>query len=90
MDTIITCLKQLAQSRYGADVEPILSRPDEQFGDFSTNVAMQLAARTGKNPREIASELAAALKEELGGEVTDVSVAGPGFINVTVSDLSLF
>ena len=61
-----------------------LTRPDPKFGDFATNVALQLAKPLGKNPREIAEAIA----EELRGheELSEVSVAGPGFINVTLSD----
>ena len=60
-----------------------LTRPDPKFGDFATNVALQLAKPLGKNPREIAEAIA----EELRGheELSEVSVAGPGFINVTSS-----
>lgn len=60
-----------------------LSRPDVQFGDFSTNVAMQLAKPLAKSPRYIADQLAEKLRA--GNDFTEVSVAGPGFINVRVS-----
>ncbi|MDZ7785917.1 MAG: arginine--tRNA ligase [Candidatus Saccharibacteria bacterium] len=69
---------------FNADVQPIVSRPDEQFGDYACNVAMQLAKELGQNPREIA----AALREKL--QVVDgvkhVEIAGPGFINIFVED----
>lgn len=64
-----------------------LSRPDSQFGDFATNVAMQLTKTLGKNPREIAEQLAEKLRET--GEFSEVSIAGPGFINLRVQDSSL-
>jgi arginyl-tRNA synthetase len=72
---------------YGVDVVPELSRPDEQFGDFSTNVALKLAGQLGQNPREVA--------EALGAELTthkllsEVTVAGPGFLNFWLSDGAL-
>jgi len=66
-----------------------LTRPDERFGGYATNVALQLSGRLGKNPREVAEALAGALGEALGGEATEVSVAGPGFINVTLSDATI-
>ncbi|TAL14287.1 arginine--tRNA ligase [Patescibacteria group bacterium] len=70
---------------YGAvDVEPKLTRPDAQFGDYSTNVAMQLAASLGKNPREIAEQLAITLRGY--DEFKQVDVAGPGFLNIWLSD----
>jgi arginyl-tRNA synthetase len=55
----------------------------ERFGDYTTNVAMQFASTLKKNPREIAKALAAHLKET--DFFTSVEVAGPGFINFTLS-----
>ena len=71
----------------GATVE--LSRPDERFGDFSTNVALQLSKQVGKNPREIAELLAVKIRENLAEKVSTVSVAGPGFLNLTLTDPTL-
>lgn len=55
------------------------------FGDYATNAAMVAAKQLGKNPRELAEELASAIKIELGGHVAKVEVAGPGFINIALS-----
>lgn len=57
---------------------------NRDFGDFATNVAMVLSKELKKNPREIADLLCPYIKEI--PEITDVSVAGPGFINMNVSD----
>ncbi|CUS76397.1 arginyl-tRNA synthetase [Candidatus Kryptonium thompsonii] len=53
---------------------------NEQFGDFATNIAMLIAKKVGKAPREIAGEIVANLdiEPEL---IEKVEVAGPGFIN---------
>lgn len=61
-----------------------LSRPDPKFGDFASNIAMQLAKPLGQNPREIAEKLASALRET--GDFSQVSIAGPGFINLKIKD----
>ncbi|MGH7194884.1 MAG: arginine--tRNA ligase, partial [Candidatus Saccharimonadales bacterium] len=74
---------------FGDDVDVELTRPEEQFGDFSTNVALQLAPKLGRKPRDIADELADKLREALAPEVDEVSIAGPGFINLRLSDASL-
>ncbi len=74
---------------FGADVAVELTRPDEQFGDYATNVALQLSKQVGKNPREIAEALSARLRDTAGDTVVEVSVAGPGFINLKVSDAVL-
>ena len=59
-----------------------LERPARaEHGDFSTNVALALAKRAGRNPRDIAAELAAALTAAPPPHVEAVEVAGPGFVN---------
>ena len=60
----------------------------ERFGDYTTNVAMQFASTLKKNPREIAQALAERLKET--PFFTSVEVAGPGFINFTLSPETWF
>ena len=83
IDCVIT-LKKIIDKLYQQQVDVQLTRPDPKFGDFATNAALQLAKPLCKNPREIAEAIA----EELRGrqEFSEVSVAGPGFINVTLSD----
>lgn len=80
MDTKIA---QLVADEFDMNVIVTLTRPEPQFGDYATNVAMQLAGRVGKPPREIAERLAEKLRET--GEFEQVEVAGPGFINLTLS-----
>ena len=55
-----------------------------EFGDFSTNAAMVLAKSLKKNPRQIAEILMTNIQSL--SFVKDVSIAGPGFININVSD----
>ncbi|MFZ5749146.1 MAG: arginine--tRNA ligase [Pseudomonadota bacterium] len=57
---------------------------DASHGDLATNAAMVLAKGAGAKPRELADKIAAEL-EKLD-EVASVSVAGPGFINLTLTD----
>jgi arginyl-tRNA synthetase len=76
-------LQDITQRLYGVEVDPKLSRPDPQFGDYATNIALQLAKPLGKNPREVAEEIAGALRET--SDFSEVTVAGPGFINVRIS-----
>ena len=60
----------------------------EGHGDFVTPVAMRLAKLTKRNPREIAEEIAGAVRaagEQMGGSIDRVEVAGPGFINIFLS-----
>lgn len=53
-----------------------------EFGDLSTNAALLLAKQAGKPPRELASRIAARLKE-ICPLISNVEVAGPGFCNFT-------
>ncbi len=83
--SIAAAVQQLFESTVPIE----LTRPEEQFGDYATNVALQLSKQVGKNPREIAEQLAVKLRESLADQVSDVSVAGPGFINLKLTDQTL-
>src|SRR5687768_14469488 len=89
MQTLQHTLASVIRDVFSVDIQPELTRPDEQFGDYATNAAMQLAGRLRRNPREVAEELALKLREALGDQVRDVTIAGPGFINITLSDAEL-
>jgi arginyl-tRNA synthetase len=66
---------------------PSLERPPKpEFGDYSTNAAMLLAPMMGEQPRGIAERLAAELEDRLGERLAKVEVAGPGFLNLFLSD----
>ena len=59
-------------------------RPD--FGDYSTNAALLLAPAVGTQPREVAERLGGALAAQLGDQLVRFEVAGPGFLNLFLSD----
>lgn len=62
----------------------VVERPkNRDHGDWSSNIALQLAKPAGMPPRELADGLAAQLRENPGIERVDV--AGPGFLNITLS-----
>jgi arginyl-tRNA synthetase len=77
------------QTLYGIEVAIELTRPEEQFGDFATNVALQLAKQVGKSPRDVGAELAEKLKAELRDSVAEITIAGPGFLNLRLNDQAL-
>jgi arginyl-tRNA synthetase len=71
------------------EVDPDLQRPkNAEHGDFATNLALQLAKRVGRKPREVAEAIVAALPKSAGIERADI--AGPGFVNFTLSRASRF
>lgn len=87
MQELRSALKSAVKELFNEDIEPELSRPEEQFGDCSTNIAMQLAAKAGKPPREIAEALAAKLQDS--GMVAKAEIAGPGFINIYLTSQAI-
>jgi len=87
MDAIIIVIQEIIKQLFDVEQSVQLSRPDPQFGDYASNVAMQLAKQLNKNPREIAEQLAEKLRTT--GSFSEVSIAGPGFINLRVSAQSL-
>ena len=65
-----------------------VERPrSREHGDWATNVAMQLAKRAGRNPRELGELLAARIAAHDG--VEEAEVAGPGFVNIRLSAASV-
>ena len=71
-------------SIHADDLEPQLERTrDSKHGDFTSNVALRIAKKLSRAPREIAAEIVAALPES--DLVQKAEVAGPGFINFTLA-----
>ena len=67
----------------GVPTQVTVERPRQKgHGDYATNVAMQLAKKAGTNPRAFAELVAERLRAADG--VSEVEVAGPGFLNVSV------
>lgn len=60
----------------------VVPATDPKFGDYQCNDALKLAKQMKMNPREVASRVAANLTE---GPFDKVEIAGPGFLNLTVS-----
>ncbi len=69
----------------GMNLGPVAVEPprDPSHGDIATNAALVLAKPAGQNPRAIAQLIAPAL--EARDEIAEVSVAGPGFINMRLT-----
>lgn len=82
-----TTIAEVIKERFALDIVPELSRPEPQFGDVATNVALKVAGMAGKKPRDVAEVLAKSLREI--DDLIEVSVAGPGFINLRFNDAAL-
>jgi arginyl-tRNA synthetase len=57
---------------------------NRDHGDYATNAALQLAKPAGRPPREVAEVIAVRLRESTS--VESVDIAGPGFLNITLSN----
>ena len=84
MNSVSESIRKIVKDLFGMDYDVNLSRPDPQFGDFATNIAMQLAKPLGKKPREIAEQLATEIRKST--IFSEVTIAGPGFINLRIKD----
>lgn len=86
-DEIVVKIKSVCEELYSLDVDIELDRPDEKFGDFSCNIALKLASDLKESPRSIAEKIAENLRRT--GEFKEISIAGPGFINIFLTDSQL-
>jgi arginyl-tRNA synthetase len=87
MQELQQVIAKAAKDIYGQNVEVELTRPDEKFGDYATNVALKIASKTGDNPRQVAQKIIEQIAEL--PILSKVESAGPGFINFTISDDAL-
>jgi arginyl-tRNA synthetase len=71
----------------GPKSRPTLERPRQaDHGDYATNAAMLLAPVLKAPPRDVAGRLAEELQQGLGASVERIEVAGPGFLNLFLTD----
>ncbi len=86
-DAVDAASGAVAGTNGGTRPRATLERPKKAgFGDYATNAAMLLAPAAGAPPREVAGRLAAELETRLGAALDRVEVAGPGFLNLFLSD----
>ena len=90
LDTLSDAFAAAIKQATGLDADPLVApAQNRDFGDYQSNAAMglakRLAAETGEkaNPRALAEKIKGAV--DLEGVADEVSVAGPGFINVKLS-----
>jgi len=93
-EIITGSLRKLKESGYiSTDPLPVAQieiPKDPRHGDFATNIAMILASAEKKNPRQLAENIISAITAgdttSEKGFVKSLEVAGPGFINITLSE----
>ena len=85
--TVLTDAVEAGDLAAAVPAEVRVERPkNREHGDWSTNVALQLAKAAGMPPRQLAMTLAERLGQVAG--VKAVDVAGPGFLNITLDAAS--
>ncbi|TWH84331.1 arginyl-tRNA synthetase [Novosphingobium taihuense] len=86
IDTALTALETAGSLPAGLNRSAVTCEPprDVSHGDLSTNAAMVLAKPAGTNPRALAALLVAELEKE--PRVISAEIAGPGFINLRLTD----
>jgi arginyl-tRNA synthetase len=87
MQELKQAVKAACQKLFDSQIEPEITRPDEQFGDYATNVALQLAKQAAATPRQIAEKLVSELQSLT--YLKETNIAGPGFINFRLTDEAL-
>jgi arginyl-tRNA synthetase len=84
-------LRQAVGAALGAahvDADPMVRPADPQFGDYQANLALGLAKLLKQKPRDIAQSIVARLSAQPGW-FEKIEIAGPGFINLTLTDAAV-
>jgi arginyl-tRNA synthetase len=77
-------LRRAIKDAFKLDADPQLNHSQNaNFGDYQSNAAMALAKPLGQKPRAVADQIKSSLN--LGDIASEISVAGPGFINIRLS-----
>lgn len=85
-DELQTLIGEVIHTLYSVQLQVELTRPDPQFGDYATNIALQLAKQVGQNPHDVAEAIRSKLHHEA---ILETAIAGPGFINLRLTDAAL-
>ena len=73
-----------------ADCDPnVITASQPGFGDYQSNGVMSIAKKVATNPRQLASDVAEKITADANPLIAKLEVAGPGFINIHLSDTAL-
>jgi len=85
-ELIVDSIYEMVKKNFGLDNKIELTIPNQEFGDFASNVALQIAGQVHQPPLDIAQTLADQLKLKLTDYCSNVTVVRPGFINFRLDD----
>ncbi len=89
-EKIIKSFKETTEQLFSvSDIEVELTRPEEKFGDYATNLALKLSKELNMPPREIAVKIQQYLSEYKPKFLEEITVAGPGFLNIKITETEL-
>ena len=72
------------------DCDPnVITASKPEFGDYQSNGIMSIAKKVGTNPRQLASDVVEKITADANPLIAKLEVAGPGFINIHLSDTAL-
>ena len=70
-----------------ADCDPnVITASKPEFGDYQSNGVMSVAKKIGTNPRQLANDVVKKIVADAHPLIAKLEVAGPGFINIHLSD----
>jgi arginyl-tRNA synthetase len=85
--TLHARISSILAARGVGEVRHVLEFPaDPAHGDLASNAAMVAAKPLGMNPKALAEEFVRELREANDSNIASIDVAGPGFINIRLSD----
>ena len=72
------------------DCDPnVITASKPEFGDYQSNGIMSIAKKVGTNPRQLANDVVEKITADANPLIAKLEVAGPGFINIHLSDTAL-
>ncbi|MBL4573723.1 MAG: arginine--tRNA ligase [Gammaproteobacteria bacterium] len=95
MNTLKQILNQLVGEALSevsglADCDPnVITASKPEFGDYQSNGVMSIAKKAGGNPRQLANDVVEKMTADANPLIERFEVAGPGFINIHLSDSAL-
>lgn len=66
----------------------LIKPKEKEFGDFSTNISLQVAKKLEKNPMEVAKDLKKVLEDKKLSYISKITLASPGFLNFYLKDVN--
>ena len=85
-NALSNALREIITALDFPETEIVVQLPkNPEHGDFATNLALRLAGITGNKPQEIAQSIARKLQEDYPSMIDSASIAGPGFINISIN-----